>query len=1004
MTQQIIDVGNVANDGTGDSLRTAFIKSNDNFTELYGGAGSASIANGTSNISIATANGNISTTVGGTPNVVVWTTTGEYVTGIVSATGNVAGNFFIGNGSLLTGVASSYGNADVVANLAALGSNPVSTTGNVTGGYILGNGSLLTGVAASYGNANVVANLAALGSNPVSTTGNITGGNILGGANVNATTHTGTTVSVTANITAGNLLTGGLMSSTGNAIHGNILTGGLISATANITGNFFIGNGSQLTGITATSSYGNANVVANLAALGTNPVSTTGNITGGNLNVTGNIVDTGGLTIITGSNGNIVLAPDGTGIVTVSSVLSTTGNIIANAVSTGNLVVGGNITGSYIIGLVAISALGNIIGTGNIVGSTLSSTGNVNTVGIVGTGNISTTGNISGNFFIGNGSQLTGVVASSNVGSATKLVNGTTEFNIPAANGNVVGNIGGVTNVYTFSSTGMSVVGNITSGNLLVDASLQSSNTAGGAFTILGSTPTTANTRGGNITIQSGAGNGANIGGSIFIRVGNSGNATDSSQWGGDLILNAGNATGETGRGGNIRLTAGQGNGNAPFSGSIVITAGQNGTSGASGGSLQLVGGRGNTSGQPGTFSLIGGVASGTDKSGLDSIIRGSLGTGAGTPGNVAIQISTALASGTTAQTASNVVVVYPSGAVVTGLISASGNISGNFFIGNGSQLTGVVASSNVGSASKLSNGTTEFNIPAANGNVVGNIGGVTNVYEFASTGMSVAGNITGNFFIGNGSQLTGIAASYGNANVVANLAALGSNPISTTGNVTGGNLNLTGNIVDTGGLTIITGSNGNIALAPNGTGIVTASGALSATGNITGNFFIGNGSLLTGIAASYGNANVVANLAALGSNPISTTGNITGGNLVIAGNTATVTTANYSIGYLNVPQVSFAANATTALTDSGKHYYSTSASNLTLTIADNSAVSWPVGTSFIVVNRGTGNITVAPASGVSLYLAGNSTSANRTLTTYNLATCLNLAANVWMISGSGLV
>ena len=35
MTQQIIDVGTVANDGQGDSLRTAFIKANDNFTELY---------------------------------------------------------------------------------------------------------------------------------------------------------------------------------------------------------------------------------------------------------------------------------------------------------------------------------------------------------------------------------------------------------------------------------------------------------------------------------------------------------------------------------------------------------------------------------------------------------------------------------------------------------------------------------------------------------------------------------------------------------------------------------------------------------------------------------------------------------------------------------------------------------------------------------------------------------------------------------------------------------
>jgi hypothetical protein len=37
-------------------------------------------------------------------------------------------------------------------------------------------------------------------------TGNITGGNILGGANVNAVTHTGTTVSVTGNI-SGNVIT-----------------------------------------------------------------------------------------------------------------------------------------------------------------------------------------------------------------------------------------------------------------------------------------------------------------------------------------------------------------------------------------------------------------------------------------------------------------------------------------------------------------------------------------------------------------------------------------------------------------------------------------------------------------------------------------------------------------------------------------------------------------------------------------------------------------------------
>lgn len=35
MAQQIINVGSVANDGTGDDLRPLFIKINENFTELY---------------------------------------------------------------------------------------------------------------------------------------------------------------------------------------------------------------------------------------------------------------------------------------------------------------------------------------------------------------------------------------------------------------------------------------------------------------------------------------------------------------------------------------------------------------------------------------------------------------------------------------------------------------------------------------------------------------------------------------------------------------------------------------------------------------------------------------------------------------------------------------------------------------------------------------------------------------------------------------------------------
>ena len=47
MAQQTINIGTVANDGTGDPLRSAFDKVNDNFTELYSDdAGDVNSVNG----------------------------------------------------------------------------------------------------------------------------------------------------------------------------------------------------------------------------------------------------------------------------------------------------------------------------------------------------------------------------------------------------------------------------------------------------------------------------------------------------------------------------------------------------------------------------------------------------------------------------------------------------------------------------------------------------------------------------------------------------------------------------------------------------------------------------------------------------------------------------------------------------------------------------------------------------------------------------------------------
>ena len=93
------------------------------------------------------------------------TATGNVLTGgLISATGNVAGTFILGNGSLLTGIITSSG-ANVISGttICATGNviagnvtttGVISATGNITGNYILGNGALLTGVITSSANIN----------------------------------------------------------------------------------------------------------------------------------------------------------------------------------------------------------------------------------------------------------------------------------------------------------------------------------------------------------------------------------------------------------------------------------------------------------------------------------------------------------------------------------------------------------------------------------------------------------------------------------------------------------------------------------------------------------------------------------------------------------------------------------------------------------------------------------------------------------------------------------
>lgn len=74
MAQQLINIGTSANDGTGDSLRAAFDKANDNFNELYaaGAAGSnLDLSDNDIGVKTSDANGGIRLVPNGTGTVSV---------------------------------------------------------------------------------------------------------------------------------------------------------------------------------------------------------------------------------------------------------------------------------------------------------------------------------------------------------------------------------------------------------------------------------------------------------------------------------------------------------------------------------------------------------------------------------------------------------------------------------------------------------------------------------------------------------------------------------------------------------------------------------------------------------------------------------------------------------------------------------------------------------------------------------------------------------------------
>jgi hypothetical protein len=198
-----------------------------------------SISNGTSNVNVVSSGGNITVGVGGTGNVAVFSTSGLDVTGRVSATGNITG------GNLLT-------------------SGQIGATGTVTS-----NGAT-NGTAFAVGN-SAVSNVA-LGMFP--TAGTAGEYAIRDYSNVASTLYLDVGMGGTANGTF-RFRTTNAFTTLATITTSGINTPYAVSATGNITGNNFIGNGSQLTGIVATAGAFITNGTSNVV------VSASGNVTVG---------------------------------------------------------------------------------------------------------------------------------------------------------------------------------------------------------------------------------------------------------------------------------------------------------------------------------------------------------------------------------------------------------------------------------------------------------------------------------------------------------------------------------------------------------------------------------------------------------------------------------------------------------------------------------------------------------------------------------------------------
>ena len=357
MARQTINIGTNANDGTGDPLRTAFDKINDNFLELYGATAEANdIVEDTSpqlggnldvnnkSITSGITNGNITVAANGTGTIELQSNTN--VTGNLTATGNI-----IANGNI---------------NLGNSAGDNIQVTGKFEADNVQIDGSTITTIATN-GNLNVNGN----------GTGYVSINNLLVDNEVSIKDNKITTTTSNANLQLDASGTGSVEILAPMIFTGGITHTGNLTITGNTTqsGNIILNGELDITGIAEIDNIViNGSTISNVITNG--DVTISGNGTG---NVVINDVDIGGGAI---DGTPIGAASASTGAFTTLSgtSLSVTGsstldgvyindNSIKSAYTNANLQLSGNGTGKVEIldeltGTFDISQTGNLVVTG----------------------------------------------------------------------------------------------------------------------------------------------------------------------------------------------------------------------------------------------------------------------------------------------------------------------------------------------------------------------------------------------------------------------------------------------------------------------------------------------------------------------------------------------------------------------------------------------------------------------------------------------------------------